>query len=130
MKDLKQFLCERAGISINEGMDTYLELDMGPGSYGSQVITLRDERDNLIKFDTNKLRKILQHCRGWRNKDVQDFIDEVVATFPKVDTINIERVDNNDENEVVKYIWIPEREKGWQDVRDLLRRAAENSIDV
>lgn len=115
MKDLKQFLYERAGISINEGMDTYLALDMGPGSYGSQVITLADERGDLIKFDTNKLRKILHHCRGWRNKDVQDFIDEVVATFPKVDTINIERVNNNDENEVVKYIWIPERETGWQD---------------
>ena len=112
MKNLAEYLKESM---INESMDTYLELDMGPGSYGDQVITLCDERGNLIKFDTNKLRKILQHCRGWRNKDVQDFVDEVIATFPKVDTINIERVNNNDENEVVKYIWIPEREKGWQD---------------
>ncbi len=115
MKDLKQFLCERVGISINEGMDTYLELDMGPGSYGSQVITLLDDRGNPIKFDTNKLRKILHHFRRWRNNDVQDFIDEVVATFPKVDTINIERVNNNDENDVIKYISISEREDGWQD---------------
>lgn len=115
MKDLKEYLNESIESPINEGMDTYLELDMGQGSYGSQVITLCDEGGNLIKFDTNKLRKILQHCRGWRNKDVQDFIDEVIATFPKVDTINIERVNNNDENEVVKYISIPEREEGWQD---------------
>ena len=107
MKTLQEYLTE----SLNEARkETFYNL--GSTADGDKIMSISDEKGNLLEFDEKWLEGVIKKCKGWGNKE---FIETVFTEMPDADQIGIEYSRDDEEPEPYCYAQRGEEDKLFQD---------------